>query len=110
MSRFTRFLSGLPLLLLPLKASALYDRSFEVQTGVRITLEQLFANLYTFLAASIVSICGVLFLIGASYMVASHGDTNMVDKGKKIMIGSLVGMGIVLGSYAILRTLFSIIY
>ncbi len=110
MSRILRLLPAFGLLLLPTQAFALYDRSFVVQSGIRITLEQLFANIYTFAAASIVSVCGVLFLVGASYLVASHGDSNMVDKGKKIMIGSLTGMAITLGAYAILRTLFAIIY
>ncbi len=89
---------------------ALTNRSLVLNTGVRISLEQVFANIYGFAAASIISVSTVLFLVGASYLVASHGDSNMVDKGKKIMIGSLIGMGIVLGAYGILRTLFAILY
>jgi hypothetical protein len=110
MTRRLVSLLGFGAFLAPITASALYDRSMVVQTGVRISIEQLFANVYGFAAASVVSITSVLFLIGASYLVASHGDSNMVDKGKKIMIGSLIGMGIVLGAYGILRTLFAIIY
>ncbi len=103
-------LLGFPAFLVPATAAALTDRTMVINTGARIPIEQLFANVYGFAAASIVSVATVLFLVGATYLVASHGDSNMVDKGKKIMIGSLIGMGIVLGAYAILRTLFAIVY
>lgn len=101
---------SLPALFLPSVASALTDRSITVNTGVRITIDQLFANIYGFAAGSIVPIATLLFLVGAAYVVASHGGEEGVGKGKKIMRESLIGMGIVLGAYGIIRTLFAILY
>ncbi len=91
-------------------AFALEDRSVVLTTGIRISFAQALQNLTAFLAASIVSVTIVLFLVGAGYLVAAHGKTEMVDKGKKIMIGSLIGMAVVLGSYAILRTVLFLLY
>ncbi len=108
--RFSLIGLGLAAAFLPSVALALEERTLTVNTGVRISLEQLFNNVYSFAATSIVSICTLLFLVGAGYMVASHGKQEMVESGKKIMIGSLIGLAIVLGSYAILRTLFAILY
>ncbi len=92
------------------KAYALENRSVYLTTGIRISFTQALQNLTGFLAGAIVSVTIVLFLVGAAYLVASHGKSEMVDKGKKIMIGSLIGMAVVLGAYAILRTVLFLLY
>lgn len=107
---FLRSLSVSFLAMLPGVAAALEDRSIEVNTGFRLSLGDVFSNLYGFLAASIVMVSTVLFLVGGFFLILSHGDSNLVDKGKKIMIGSVIGLMIVLGAYAIERTVLFILY
>ncbi len=86
-------------------ALALEQRSIAMTTGIRIPFAQAMENLIGFLAATIVTISVLFFLIGAVFLIASHGsNTDFLEKGKKTMRNSLIGLAIVLGSYAILRT------
>lgn len=91
-------------------AQGLPNRSIVMSTGIRIPFAQALENLVTFLAASIVSITIVVFLIGATYVVGSRGKPDLADKGKKLMTNSLIGMAVVLGSYTIARTVLYLIY
>lgn len=94
----------------PTFAFALEERSVYVTTGIRIPLTQAIANLTLFLAVSSVSICTLLFLLGAGQLVISHGDQTKVDNGKKMMISALIGLAIVLGAYGIIRTVLFFLY
>ncbi len=67
-------------------------------------------KLITFAAASIVTIATVLFLVGAAFMVGSAGKPELLEKGKKLMKGAIIGMAITLGSYTILRTAIFFLY
>src|SRR3989338_6796666 len=60
-------------------------------------------KLITFLATSISALTAVLFLIGVLMLVASGVHEEYRQKGKDLMIGSLIAMAVVLGAYAILR-------
>ncbi len=95
---------------LPTATFALMQRSVVMTTGIRITVEQALANITGFLAFSIVGISIILFLTGSFMMVISHGQTDLLDKGKKTMKTALIGLSIVLGSYAILRTVLFLVY
>lgn len=86
------------------------QRTVVLNTGIRISLTQAFSNFYGFLAITAVSICTLIFLLGAASLVISAGDQTKVDNGKKMMIGALVGLAIALGSYAILRTVLYFLY
>ena len=86
------------------------QRYIVVNTGVRMTLAAAINKVLVFAVASIVSISTVLFLVGATYLVLGGMKENNVQTGKKLMIGSLIGMGVVLGSYTILRTVIYFIY
>lgn len=57
-----------------------------------------------FLAGSALAVCGALFFVGAVWMVAGAGKEDQRSKGKDIMIDSLKGLAIILGSYGILRS------
>lgn len=92
-------------------AQGLPNRSITISNGINTpTFVGILTNLLTFLAASIVSIAVVLFLIGATYMVGSRGKPDFVEKGKKLMTNSLIGMAVVLGAYTILRTAFFLLF
>ena len=78
--------------------------------GANTTFDQLLSNVTGFLAGTIVTLCIATFLIGAFFLVISRGKQDQVERGKNLMIGSLIGLAIVLGSYAILRTAFYILY
>lgn len=87
------------LLLAPSSASALV-----VDIGTKLSWEQLTGNIIKFLAASIGFLTVAIFIYGALLLTASGAHEEWKNKGKDIMIGSLVAMVIVLGAYAILRT------
>lgn len=86
-------------LLAPAGASALV-----VDIGTKLSWEQLTGNIINFLAMSIGFLTVAIFIYGALLLTASGAHEEWKNKGKDIMIGSLVAMIIVLGAYAILRT------
>ena len=51
-----------------------------------------------------------LFVIGAALTVISAGNDTLLQKGKNMMISSLIGLAIIVGSFAIWRTVVSILY
>ena len=93
-----------------LAETAYAQRSIVLTTGIRISIAQVFVNLYAFLAITGVGLCTLIFVAGAASLVLSHGDQTKVDNGKKMMIGSLIGVAIIMGSYGILRTVFFFLY
>ena len=107
-----RRLLALLIFLLPGVASAqLVNRFIVVNSGTPVrTFVQLMDNLMVFLVTTIVSVTVVLFLVGAVHMVASAGKPELLEKGKKLMKNSLIGLALVLGSYTILRTIFFLLY
>ena len=103
-------MSLITLLFAPVRAWALEPRFIVVTTGIRIPFTQVVGNLINFLAVSSVSVCTLLFVIGAGQLVISHGDQTAVDNGKKMMISALIGMAITMSAYAIIRTLLFFLY
>lgn len=75
-----------------------------VNIGTPLSWEGLTRNIINFLAASIGFLAVAIFIYGALLLTASGAHEEWKNKGKDIMIGSLVAMVIVLGAYAILRT------
>lgn len=111
MTRKARIVAAFFCGLLPTAASALEQRSIQMTTGIRISFATAIENLVSFLAGTIVVMSVMFFLIGAVFLIASHGsNTDFLEKGKKSMRNSLIGLAIVLSSYAILRTAFFILY
>ena len=91
-------------------AEALEWRFQVVTTGIRISFTQLISNIISFLSATAVGLCTLIFLAGAAQLVLSRGDQTKVDNGKKMMISSLIGLCIVLSAYAIMRTVIYFLY
>ncbi len=85
-------------------------RHITVATGVRMSFITALEKVLTFAVVSIEFIAAVLFLVGALYLVSAGGNAERAGKAKKLMAGSLIGMGIVLGSYTILRTVVYFLY
>lgn len=75
-----------------------------VDIGTPLSWGQLTTNIVTFLAASIGFVTVAIFIYGVLLLTASGVHEEWRNKGKDIMIGSLVAMVLVLGAYAILRT------
>ena len=98
------------ILTLILVQAAHAQRSVVLTTGIRIGLTEAFSNFYAFLSSTGVLLCTLIFVAGAATLTASHGDQTKVDNGKKMMIGSLVGIAIILGAYGVLRTTLFFLY
>ena len=94
----------LPTLLRLVLAVQTASAQLTVNIGTVLSWEQLTGNIIDFLAASIGFLCVAIFIYGALLLTASGAHEEWKNKGKDIMIGSLVAMVIVLGAYAILRT------
>jgi hypothetical protein len=97
-------LGALLFLLLPAPAWALTNRTWTVNTGRRISFTEFVSNMILYLSYLIGFVTTTLFLVGALYVVISAGNPTRMETGRKLMIESLKGMAIVLGSYGILRT------
>jgi hypothetical protein len=89
------------LLFLPLAAFA---DTLNVDIGTQFSISQIFQRVIFFLAASITAIGSAMFVVGAFMIILSGVKEDMKQRGKDLMIGSLLGVGVVLGAYAILRT------
>lgn len=81
-----------------------------VDIGTRLSFLQIMLKVATFLAVTAAIVCTGLFIVGALFLTASRGKDDMVQKGRDLMTGSILGVTVVLGSYAILRTVFYVLY
>ena len=79
-------------------------------TGIQINWIAAIGNLTRFVATTSVGLCTLLFIVGAGQLTMSRGDQTKVDNGKKLMISSLIGVSLVMGSYAIVRTVMYFLY
>jgi hypothetical protein len=61
-----------------------------------------------FLAAA--SIALAVFVIGAFLMVISAGNDENLQRAKRAMKGSMIGLALITGSYGIYRTMVAILY
>lgn len=96
-------------LLLPLTAAA-QRPPINVNVDTGLSLQQVFENILAFMVALIPVYAVAAFMIGALMMVISRGKDEGIDKAKKLIIGSIVGMGVVLGCYAIVRTVYWFVF
>lgn len=78
--------------------------------GTQVAPLILLGRMAIFAAVSAAIICTGIFIVGAFFLTASRGKDDMVQKGKDLMTGALIGLAVVLGSYAILRTALYVIY
>lgn len=83
---------------------------FGIVIGTNLNPTQILANIARFLMAMGVFVCITVFMLGAFYMVFSRGKEDLLQKGKDLMIGAVVGLAVILGAYGIIRTFFYVLY
>lgn len=106
--RWARVLAGV-LLAAPATVFALEDRSFTL-SGMNLTLFELLGNVVNMLVTWISGVCITIFLVGAFIMILNAGKEERAKQGKTLMTGAIIGLVVSLLSYAIVRTIFSIIF
>lgn len=89
-------------LLLP--ASAAAQNTLQINIDGNLSLQQIMANIMIFMVKLIPVVAIAAFVVGALMMVLSRGKDDMIEKAKKLLISSVIGMAVVLGSYMIVRT------
>ncbi len=70
-----------------------------------VDLVQMFANFYTFLVKYLGALGLLLLVIGGVMFITSGGNQERITRGKQIMVGTVVGLAIVLGSYVVVVNL-----
>ncbi|OGJ59240.1 hypothetical protein A2635_03765 [Candidatus Peribacteria bacterium RIFCSPHIGHO2_01_FULL_51_9] len=81
-----------------------------VNIGTSASFGQVAANFIDFLTGIAIVVCGAIFLVGALFVVLSRGKDDQVQKGKDLMIGSLIGLAVIVAAYAIVGTTFHFLY
>jgi len=51
-----------------------------------------------------------IFLVGAFIMTISAGKDTLYQRGRQIMIGSAIGLAVIVGSYGMYRTIIFLLY
>lgn len=105
----TRYIRSIAALALFVPTSAL-ARTLHVGVGTSYSVEVILTRIINYMAGAVVFCAAAMFAVGALYVTASRGDADTVKKGKGLIIGAIVGAAVVLGSFAILRTIFYYIY
>lgn len=85
-------------------AFAVAQNQLVVGTGTSIDFWTVAGRIISFLAATITVVAVAMFMVGALYLVLSGAKEDYKQKGKDYMIGSVISIAVVLGAYAILRT------
>lgn len=62
-------------------------------------------NIITFMAGSISAISVAMFVVGALLITLSGVKEDLKQRGKDLMIGSVLALAVVAGAYSILRTI-----
>lgn len=79
-------------------------RCLPVNIGTSRTIPEIAARVVHYLSVSISTVASVMFLAGALMLVLSGAKEDYKQKGKDLMLGSLLALGVVLGAYAIWNT------
>jgi hypothetical protein len=85
------------------------QRTLPVNT-LGITISSLTGRIVYIMAVYISALCAVLFIIGALMITASRGKDDMIQRGRDLMIGGLIGTALVLGAAAIARMFIAFLY
>jgi hypothetical protein len=99
---------GVTAALLPTIARA--QRTLTIGIGSDLTFEEIAVNIMFYMAAVIGFVAVAMFMVGALMMVLGGVKEEMRDGAKKLIFGSIIGMGVVLGSYAIVRTVYYFLF
>lgn len=74
--------------------------------GANVTPVGIITKIVAFLSVVITAFCVLIFALGALFMILGAGKEDMFQKGKTMMIGAIIGLAVVISSYAMLRTFF----
>ncbi len=67
--------------------------------GVQILLGRIIKAVF----ALVGSVAFIMFIYGGMFMLTSHGNPDMVKKGKDVLIWSVIGLLVIFGSYIIVN-------
>ena len=96
--------------LVPTSVSALDDTLSVSDFGHDVTVKDVVNNIIGTLQASILYIAGAAFVVGALFYSMGGAKEDWKSTGKSIMIGSIVGLSIVVAAKAILNLTMYLIY
>jgi len=74
------------------------------------TWSSIVASVLQVMKVTILSISSVVFVAGAGLFIISGANEGLRNQGKNMMIGSLIGLAIVIGGQGILNTIMYFIY
>lgn len=97
---FVPFALALALVLLPLPSEA----ALTISTGTSFTFWGIITRIIGYLAGAIAAVAMAMFTVGAFFVTIAGAKEDYKQKGKDLMIGSVLSLTVVLGAYAILRT------
>lgn len=100
-----RRLAPLAALLAPVSTMANQPRYLVVGTGTSYTFLDIVSRVMTYLTSMIGLIALTMFIVGAFMVTLSGVKEDLRERGKDMMIGSVISMAVVAGAYAILRTI-----
>ena len=95
-----------------LPGSALAQRTFTVSTfGLGFaTIGDLIDGMISVAEISIVPVCIAIFVTGALFYILGGAREELKTRGRDMMIGSLIGVGVVFGARAILNMVLFFLY
>lgn len=97
-SRILRLSAGL--LSIPTLAAA----QLTVGTGTSFSFWEVINRIIAYMAGAISAVAMTMFVVGAFFITLSGAKEDLRQKGKDLIFGSLISLAVVLGAYAILRT------
>ena len=69
---------------------------------------QILVNVFKLMLGLLGSLSLLFFIYGGFVWLLSRGNANMIQKGKDIIVGSVIGMSIVLGSWVIINFIIAV--
>lgn len=93
-----------PTELLAQSAGSYTPQQLFVGVGTNLNFWQIIGNVSFFLAWAIIPIAVAMFVVGAVLVMLSGVKEDLRQRGKDFLIGSALGIIVVLGAYALFRT------
>ncbi len=75
----------------------------DIQQGNILTFEQVGERFIRTLTGTVVLVAILVFMIGGGFWIFSAGNESLVERGKDMMIYSIIGVLLVLGAYVIIK-------
>ena len=68
-----------------------------------LSVSTVIGNTIKVLLGIVGSIAFIMFIYGGMYMLTSHGNPEMVKKGKEVLIWAIIGLIVIFGSYVLVN-------